>query len=56
MMVEIVDPGLLRAAAEQKNDKQILLQIREKNSVALEVPHHKICDSHYTGIRARVGS
>ena len=53
-MAKIVDPGLLRAAAEQKNDEQILLQIKEKNCVTLEVPYHKICDSHYTKIRARV--
>ena len=53
-MAEIVDPGLLSAAAEQKNDEQILLQTREKNCVTLEVPHHKSCDSHYTKIRTRV--
>ena len=51
---EIVDPGLSHAAAEQKNDEQILLQIREKNCVTLEVPYHKICDNHYTKICARV--
>ena len=47
MMAEIVDPGVLRAAAEQKNGEQMLLQIREKNCVKLEVPFHIICDSHY---------
>ena len=53
-MAEIVDPGLLRAATKQKDDEQILLQIREKNCVTLEVPYHKICDSHYTKIHAGV--
>ena len=53
-MAEIVDHGLLRATTEEKNDEQFLLQIREKNCVAFEVPYHKICDSLYTKIRARV--
>ena len=52
-MAEIVDPGLLRAATELKNDEQILLRIQEKNCVTLEVPYHKIFDSHYTKTRAR---
>ena len=53
-MTEIVDPSLLHAATEQKNDEQVFLQIREKNCVTLEVPYHKICDSHYTKTCARV--
>ena len=52
-MAEIVDPGLLRAAAEQKNDEQVLLEIRKKNCVIFEVSYHKIC-ANYTKIRARV--
>ena len=53
-MAEIVDPGLLRAAAEQKNHEQFSLQIQEKNCVALEILYYKICVSHYTKVRARV--
>ena len=43
MMAETIDAGLLRTAAERKNDEWILVQIRGKDCVALEVRYHKVC-------------
>ena len=37
MLAETIDAGLLRIAAERKNDEQILVQIRGKDRVALQV-------------------
>lgn len=53
MLAETVDAGLLRAAAEKKNDERILLQIRGKDCVALEVRYHKVCYSSYTKFLTR---
>ena len=41
MLAETTDAGLLRRAAERKNDERILVQIRGKDCVALEVCYHK---------------
>ena len=41
MLEETTDAGLLRRAAERKNDEWILVQIRGKDCVALEVCYHK---------------
>ena len=48
MLAETIDAGLLRTAAERKNDERILVQIRGKDCVALEVRYHKVCYSNYT--------
>ena len=36
MLAETIDAGLLRTAAERKNDQLILVQIQGKDCVALE--------------------
>ena len=48
MLAETIDAGLLRTAAERKNDDQILVQIQAKDCVALEVRYHKVFYCHYT--------
>ena len=48
MLAETIDAGLLRTAAERKNDERILVQIRGKDCVALEVRYHKVCYCNYT--------
>lgn len=48
MIAETMDGGLLRKAAEIKNDEKILVQIRGKDCVAVEVRYHKVCYSNYT--------
>ena len=53
MLASTVDAGLLRTAAERKNDERILVQIRDKDCVALEVRYHKVCYSNYTIFLAR---
>ena len=41
MLAETTDAGLLRRAAERKNDERILVRIWGKGCVALEVCYHK---------------
>lgn len=41
---ETIDAGKLREAAEKKRDKNILIHIRDKDCVAIEVCYHK-CDT-----------
>jgi predicted secreted Zn-dependent protease len=53
VLASTVDAGLLRTAAERKNDERILVQIRDKDCVALEVRYHKVCYSNYTIFLAR---
>ena len=48
MLAETIDAGLLRTAAERKNDQQILVQIQGKDCVALEIRYHKVCYCNYT--------
>ena len=48
MLAETIDAGLLRTAAEIKNDERLLVKIRGKDCVALEVRYHKICYCNYT--------
>ena len=48
MLAETIDAGLLRTAAERKNDERILVQIQAKDCVALEVCYHKVCYCNYT--------
>ena len=48
MLAEIIDAGLLRAAADRRNDEWILVQIRRKDCVELEVRYHKVCYCNYT--------
>ena len=45
---ETVDGGKLREAATKKDDQSILLQIANKDMVALEVKYHKRCYDKYT--------
>ena len=47
-MAETIDAGLLRTAAEKKNGERILVQIRGKDYVALDVRYHKVCYCNYT--------
>ena len=47
-MAATIDAGLLRTAAEKKNDEEILMHIRDKDCVALEVHYHGICYNNYT--------
>ena len=53
MLAETIDAGLLRTAAEEKKDERILMQIRGKDCVALEVRYHKVCYSNYTKFLTR---
>jgi hypothetical protein len=53
MLAETIDAGLLRTAAERKNDERILVQIRGKDCVALEVRYHKVCYCNYTKFLTR---
>ena len=45
---ETEDSGLLRHAAELKKDEKILVHIRGKDCVAIEVRYHKPCYMNYT--------
>lgn len=47
-LVETVDGGRLREAAEQKNDYGILNEIKDKDMVAIEVRVHRKCVTEYT--------
>eukprot|EP00795_Rhopilema_esculentum_P003902 gene3902-15218_t len=40
---ETLDGGKLRAAAIAKRDERILIQIEDKDCVALEVKYHRLC-------------
>ena len=48
MVAETVDGGLLREAAMKKSDASVLLEIADKDCVALEVKYHKRCYEQYT--------
>ena len=48
MLCETLDAGVLREAAERKQDEKILVHIRGRDCVALEVRYHKICYNKYT--------
>ena len=45
---ETIDAGKLREAAEMKNDENILIHIKDKDCVAIEVCYHKMCYKNYT--------
>ncbi|XP_028419097.1 uncharacterized protein LOC114544759 [Dendronephthya gigantea] len=45
---ETVDGGKLKEAATRKNDESVLIQIANKDMVALEVKYHKRCYEKYT--------
>ena len=53
MLAETFDADLLRQAAEKKKDERILIQIRGKDCVALEVRYHKVCYGNYTKFYTR---
>ena len=53
---ETVDGGLLREAAEKKNDESILTHIRGKDCVAIEVKYHKMCHLNYCRYLTRTAS
>ena len=45
---ETIDGGLIRKAAEVKNDEKVLTQISDKDFVAIEVRYHRKCYNSYT--------
>jgi hypothetical protein len=45
---ETIYAGKLREAAEMKNDENILIHIKDKDYVAIEVCYHKMCYKKYT--------
>ena len=54
---ETVDGGKLREAAIKKADESILIEIANRDAVALEVKYHKRCYEKYTSfIRCRTDS
>ena len=53
MLCETIDAGLLRRAAEAKDDENILIHIRGKDCVAIEVRYHKVCYTNYTKFLTR---
>ena len=53
MLCETIDTGLLRRAAEAKDDENILIHIRGKDCVAIEVRYHKMCYTNYTKFLTR---
>ena len=48
VVCETVNGGLLRDAATKTNDERILLQIMDKDCVAIEVRYHRKCYRKYT--------
>ncbi|KAJ8391920.1 hypothetical protein AAFF_G00083910 [Aldrovandia affinis] len=48
--------GLLQEAAEMKEDFSILLHIKDKDRVALEVRYHKTCYRDYTRFLSKTAS
>ena len=48
MLAETIDASILRTAAERKNDERMLVQIRGKDCIVLEVRYHKVCYCNYT--------
>ncbi len=47
VLAETVDGGLLRYAAERKGDENILVHIRDRDCVAIEVRYHRNCHLNY---------
>ena len=45
---ETLDAGKLREAAEWKNDEKLLVLIRGRDCVAVEVQYHQTCYQSYT--------
>ena len=48
ILCETINGGLLLDAATKKNDERILLQIMDKDCVAIEVRYHRKCYTNYT--------
>ena len=53
VLCEMVNGGLLRDAATKKKDDRILLQIMDKDCVAIEVRYHGKCYTNYTNVLHR---
>ncbi len=53
VLAEALNAGHLRDAAEQKNDARILVQIQDKDCIAIEVRYHRVCYSNYTKFLTR---
>ncbi len=53
VLCETVNGGLLRDAATEKKDDSILLQIMDKDCVAIEVRYHRKCYTNYTNFLHR---
>ena len=48
VLAETLNAGLLREAAEYNQDERILMKVRDKDCVAIEVRYHKQCYTNYT--------
>lgn len=53
VLCETVNGGLLRDATTKKKDDRILLQIMDKDCVAIEVRYHRKCYTNYTNFLRR---
>ena len=53
MLAETIDAGLLRTATKTKNDERILVQIWQKDCVAVEVRYQKVCYCNSTKFLTR---
>ena len=53
VLCETINGGLLRDAATKKKDDRILLQIMDKDCVAIEVRYHRRCYTNYTNFLHR---
>ncbi|XP_071812536.1 uncharacterized protein [Apostichopus japonicus] len=53
MLCEQPDGGKVAAAAKDKKDDRILLQIRDRDCVAIELRYHRSCYRSYTGYQTR---
>ena len=53
VVCETINGGLLREAAIKKKDERILIQLRDKDCVAIEVRYHRKCYTNYTNFLRR---
>ena len=50
VLAETLNADFLREAAEYSQDERILMKIRDKDCVAIEVRYHKQCYTNYNKI------
>ena len=53
VLCKTINGSLLRDAATKKKDDRILLQIMDKDCVAIEVRYHRRCYTNYTNFLHR---